>query len=492
MLIAYAVALGLLLFEGDAKEAFYGSVMDKEGVWVQLPIGFNPFSRELRDLAAPPLYVELAKGVPGIPQGSRLFYLRLDAEMKKNGYVASVPDPCLYISQNTKSVVHIHVDDLLGAFETQEEFQELLGPDKLGKEFKFRKEGPLVNVLGLQCTVEYTANYRRVFITQQALTETVLERASMSKCNGAKTPGIPGFVFTKKDQPKDSVEAEAIKKETGLDQKEYRSIVQGVNHITCSTRPDLKYWQSQLGRNLNNPGIRHIQALKHFLRYLRTTTGWGIEFVWRASDSPPLDGPLNLIGYSDSSFNDCVDTNRSTQAYVFTVNGSVVSWHSKLGSTVDSFINHSEFAAYSCASGIARHTSHGDICALKLGGRDAVWLRAVKAALERRSPESISPTPIYVDNAGVIAMLEDPVHHSANKHICHSLAEAREQVAVRQVVAIKCASRDNLANPLTKQLGVPESMRQLSLLAGPPGYILESGPDGFSLGEKHASVRGRC
>lgn len=324
MLITYAVAVGLLLFEADAQEAFYGSIMDKKGVWVRLPPGFDPDSREIRDLSAPPLYAELAKGIPGIPQGSRLFYLRMDAEMRKNGYIPSIPDPCLYISQTSSAVVHVHVDDLLAACESKEEFEKLVGPEKLGKEFQFRNCGPLKNVLGLECTIDYNQDYRRVFITQRALMETILERANMTKCNPAKTPGVPGFIFTKKDQPQDTKEVDLIQTSTGLSQQDYRSLVQGTNHITCSTRPDLKYWQSQLGRNLNNPGLKHVQSLKHFLRYLRGTTAWGLEFVWKAANEIPADGPIQLEGYSDSSYNDCVDTNRSTQAYVFFANKTVV------------------------------------------------------------------------------------------------------------------------------------------------------------------------
>ena len=55
MLVAWAVQLGLLLFQWDQGAAFYGNEMDRPGVIVKLPPGYDPHSTELRDLSAPPL-----------------------------------------------------------------------------------------------------------------------------------------------------------------------------------------------------------------------------------------------------------------------------------------------------------------------------------------------------------------------------------------------------------------------------------------------------
>ena len=66
------VHMGLLPYQFDQTNAFYGNPMDIAGIVLMLPPGFDLYSDELRPLHLPPLYGEMVKGVPGIPQGSLL------------------------------------------------------------------------------------------------------------------------------------------------------------------------------------------------------------------------------------------------------------------------------------------------------------------------------------------------------------------------------------------------------------------------------------
>ena len=70
----------------------------------------------------------------------------------------------------------------------------------------------------------------------------------------------------------------------------------------------------------------------------------------------------------------------------------------------------------------------GASVALVKTSRTVVWLRGIKAALERREVTSMPSTPVLVDNAGIISMLEDVTLKSANRHIYRALAENRERV----------------------------------------------------------------
>ena len=75
--VGWAVAKALKLFQADQNGAFYINEMDRKGIIVRLPPGFDPDSTDLRPLHLPALYAELAKTVPGIPQGSLLQYQAL-------------------------------------------------------------------------------------------------------------------------------------------------------------------------------------------------------------------------------------------------------------------------------------------------------------------------------------------------------------------------------------------------------------------------------
>jgi hypothetical protein len=99
-----------------------------------------------------------------------------------------------------------------------------------------------------------------------------------------------------------------------------------------------------------------------------------------------------------------------------------------------------------------------------------VWLRGLKAALERREGSQMPPTTVYVDNAGVLAMLSGVNIKAANRHIFKALAENRERVKVDKIIApVKIDTKDNIANAMTKQEhDVKASVAQLLQITGPP------------------------
>jgi hypothetical protein len=244
-----------------------------------------------------------------------------------------------------------------------------------------------------------------------------------------------------------------------------------LNYLVMISRDDMRFIQGKLAKFCNNPGLEHFKAQKHALRFLKGTLDYGVEFIWRASDPLPTDGPLVIEAWTDSSYADDYDTARTTLGDVLKVNGATVSASSRLSARVDSCVNHSELNAFSNAYTAPAHgeLTDGASMALARTSRSIVWLRGVKAALERREVDKMPPTPVYVDNAGVISMLEGATIKSANKHIYKTLAENRERVNLdKAVIAVKIDTKDNLANAMTKQEhGLRDSAAQMRLIAGP-------------------------
>ena len=101
--------------------------------------------------------------------------------------------------------------------------------------------------------------------------------------------------------------------------------------------------------------------------------------------------------------------------------------------------------------------------------RNVAWVRGIKAALEKRDVKKMPPTPLFVDNAGVLSMLEGNTVKPANRHIFRTLAENRETVHLDKIVMpIKIPTKENLANAMTKQEpGLRESAAQLRRITGP-------------------------
>ena len=297
---------------------------------------------------------------------------------------------------------------------------------------------------------------------QRAFATTILERAGMLDCDAAKTPGNPGMRYTKLDSPPASEHGQRTAERT-----RYHTLVGSLNFLVSVTRDDMRYSQGKAAKFCQNPGDVHIQSLQHLFRFLKGSIEYGVNFVWSATDAPKLDGPLDIVAWSDSSFADDIDSAKTTLGFVIQVNGSTVAAMSKLSPRVDSCVNHSELGAFDEATAPPDLTDGASISLVKTS-RSVVWVRGVKAELERRDERSIAPTRVNVDSAGVLAMLKGITVKAANGHIFRSLAENRERVNDdRSVLPVKVGTADNLANALTKQEAPGTSVKQLLLITGP-------------------------
>ena len=88
---------------------------------------------------------------------------------------------------------------------------------------------------------------------------------------------------------------------------------------------------------------------------------------------------------------DCVDSSRSTLAYLFFFFGQVVSWYSKLHSFVTTCSNHSEYASLFQAEKEAQYLLN--------------WLSPLAEFLNI----AVTPIPVFNDNDGASALANDPV-----------------------------------------------------------------------------------
>ena len=197
---------------------------------------------------------------------------------------------------------------------------------------------------------------------------------------------------------------------------------------------------------MNDPGPKHFEALHHFCRYISSHKDLGIEFTWTPSKTND-----RLVGYTDSSHNDDLDSSHSTISYVFKYNDSFISAFSKVGpqNMPDASVNHSELEAF------------------MEGTREAMWLGELEQEILRTKlkaptvpifvtkdkPGHKTGIPIHVDNTGVKAVMENPIHHHANKFIRERINSTKEAVA-HGIVSIHRVTTDlNIADIGTKQNG---------------------------------------
>jgi hypothetical protein len=103
------------------------------------------------------------------------------------------------------------------------------------------------------------------------------------------------------------------------------------------THPDLSFVIRLLGRFQSNLGIKHWKAAKKILCYLQGTKHYMLTY--KRTDN------LEVIGYSNSNFVRCVDSQKSTTGYVFTLTNGVISWKSSKQKITTSSTMYAEFIA---------------------------------------------------------------------------------------------------------------------------------------------------
>ena len=85
------------LFSGDVETAFLTPDIDAE-IWVTMPPMYGEDGSDVDTNNQGCKQVRrLLKGVPGIPQGGKLFYDKFSAILLKCGFTQSVADKCLFI-----------------------------------------------------------------------------------------------------------------------------------------------------------------------------------------------------------------------------------------------------------------------------------------------------------------------------------------------------------------------------------------------------------
>jgi hypothetical protein len=143
------------------------------------------------------------------------------------------------------------------------------------------------------------------------------------------------------------------------------------------------------------------------------------------------DNQLDLKGFTDSDWANCLDTRCSVGGFLFTLGSGIISWSSRKQKTV---------ATSSCE---AEYTAAFE------SSKEAIWLRTVLTELDM--PPSAS-TQILCDNNATIVLSNDPMLHSRSKHFDIKYHFLRERVNNGELTLSYINTHDNVADLFTKAL----------------------------------------
>jgi len=359
----------------------------------------------------PPGYAEgenlvcrLHKALYGLRQAPRQWYTKLTATLQDLGFQPSNADPSLYILRDGPHLVYllVYVDDCLFIGRDS----PLLHTAKalLISAFPSRDLGVVTQFLGMAVLLAPGS----VRLTQTKTIDSLLHTYGLTSAKPTSAPMSPSLPLTKET--------------TALDpEHDYRSLIGSLLYLSICTRPDITFAVSTLARYCAAPSPTHWKAALTVLRYLSGTRTFGLHYT--AMDN-------QLAAYSDASYASDVDTRRSTTGYAFLLNGSCISWSSRLQPTV------------------AVSTAEAEYQAAAATVKEALWLRKLFCDLHLPSITA----PIACDNQAALVLLKNPVVSMRSKHIDVLYHFARERCARGEVSFTYCPTDRMLADILTKPL----------------------------------------
>ena len=418
MLMAIMAVEDMEAEQVDVNNAFTESKL-RETIYMKPPLGV-----EIR----PGSTLRLLQSLYGLKQSAREWYLRCSKVLKGIGFKSINSDPCVFIHKNG-AIIGLYVDDLV-ILTPKGNLQAMVDiKDSLSFAFKIKELGAIKRILGIR--IHRVRDRCRVYLDQQAYIEKFLHEFAMENPT-VKDTAIPISDANSLHRLQDDEELGEI--------RDYQRKIGSTMFAMVYSRPDICFAMSKLSQYMSNPSVHHEAAVKHLLRYLRTTKAFRI--CYRAS------GPKQITGYSDSDFAADKDDRKSVSGFVFTFAGGPISWASRKQKSVTT------------------STAEAELMALVPATKHAIWLSKFLYEIERS--QFIGPNGRTVimneDNQAAIKMVNNNQISERSKHIdigCHFVRERSEN---QDIKVQYCHTDEMTADGCTKGLAKAKFQSFLKLL----------------------------
>jgi hypothetical protein len=393
ILLAYAAHHSFRLFQMNVKSAFLNGTI-KEEVYVEQPPGFE-------DDMYPNHVYKLSKALYGLKQAPRAWYECLRDFLISNAFKIGKADPTLFTKtcNGDLFVCQIYVDDIIFGSTNQKSCEEF--SRVMMQKFEMSM---LTYFLGFQVKQLKDGT----FISQTKYTQDLLKRFGMKDAKPAKTSmGTDGHLDLNRGK--------------SVDQKAYWSMIGSLLYL-CASRPDIMLSVCMCARFQSNPKECHLVDVKRILRYLVSTSCFGI---WYRKGST-----FDLIGYTDSDYAGCKVDRKSTSGTCQFLERSLVSWSSKKQISV------------------ALSTAEAEYVAARQCCAQLLWMKQTL----RDFVYNLSKVPLLCDNEGAIRLADNPVEHSRTKHIDIRHHFLRDHQQKGDIDIYHISTENQLADIFTKPL----------------------------------------
>jgi hypothetical protein len=338
------------------------------------------------------------------------------------GYTQLKVDTCVYIKQCPSGrliILCLYVDDTIVSYKKEDESIWLYDKKQIASTYKIKDLGDCNWILNMSVTRDRQAG--TIILSQEAYVRRILISFNMTDCIGTNNPELGCDLYL---PPAQSDTTPLTDNQLTI----YRSIVGSLAYAAINTRLDIAHVTNELARFQSNVTNLHLKAVKHVLRYLKSTPSISLIFSRQSNTTFPILPKLEI--YSDASWGNDLETRRSTTGIVLKLNGNVICWHTKKQTTVAKSSTEAEYMALSDAAGEAKWFQS--------------WIREVWG-IE-------TSTTIYCDNQSAKFLAENDTYHQRTKHIDIRYHFVRELVADKKIDVTWVASKEQQADLLTKYL----------------------------------------
>lgn len=324
VLLHLAAALGYDAQQIDVKTAFlYGLLPEDEIQYMEQPRGFEEKGMEDHVWL-------IQRGLYGMKQSGRIWNQTLNKQMLSWGFTRLTCESCIYYRKsNTGTVIAaVHVDDFLSIASTKDENDRF--KEQMKKTWTISELGEARFVVGIAIT--WNREQRTVMLSQTALIDKIILQFGQKDASPLSVPMDPGLKLRRVDRTTQSQEDQSQ-----LTKLPYRSLVGCLLYLAISTRPDISYAVQQLSQYLDSYSFIHWNAAIRLVRYLKGTRELKLH----------LGGtnPVELLGFTDSDWANCLDTRRSVGGYAWSLGSGILSWNARKQKTVAASSCEAEYVA---------------------------------------------------------------------------------------------------------------------------------------------------
>ena len=427
LILSTATALNMFTDHVDISQAFtQGELLPGDGymgkVYVSTPPGYEE-DPDMVWLLQKPLY--------GMPSAARAWHKTMSAFLKREGCITAGFEKSMWTVDlnGHRILLAAHIDDFVIACADRPTLDAFR--IRLLEAFSGTYEGPLSVYLG--CEVERDMIAGTTILSQKHFTLDILHTYGHTNSIPALTPMAPNTHLSKDDCDPNP---------DPIFHRRYRGIVGSLGYLVNMTRPDIAWAYSELSKYVQYPGVSHMAAADHVLRYLRGTAHYHIKYTRDLDDVTMTN---KLWGCVDSDWAGDTDTRRSHTGYVLMFNGGAVSWKSRRQDSVSLSTSEAEYVAASqCA-------------------QEVLYLREILRDFHETQQ---APTLVYEDNLACIAMSENAVRRKYSRHIDIRRYFVRELVAGGILTLVPLRTHLMMADALTKALPTPAHAKHRAVMMG--------------------------